>query len=157
MDTYPTRAAAEAVKGPRGIVVESFGKIWLFTIAEAGWRPVGGERVSEIGPMPVKSDSEYTAVYLESIFDPGMTAPVHVHSGPEAFYTLTGETCLETPDGVQTGRGGGNGIIVPGGPPMLLMATGTVRRRGIVLILHDSSHPATTLVNDWTPKGLCKR
>jgi len=32
--TYPTRAAAEAVKGPNGTVVESFGKVWLYTIAE---------------------------------------------------------------------------------------------------------------------------
>ena len=71
----------------------------------------------------MRSDTEYTAVYMVSIFDPGMPAPVHLHSGPEAFYTLTGETCLETPDGILTGRGGGNGIIVPGGPPMLLMAT----------------------------------
>src|SRR6267154_6779750 len=37
--TYPTRAAAEAAKGRHGTVVESFGKVWLYTIAEAGWRP----------------------------------------------------------------------------------------------------------------------
>jgi hypothetical protein len=34
LDTYPTRVAADAAKGPRGTVVESPGKIWLFTIAE---------------------------------------------------------------------------------------------------------------------------
>jgi quercetin dioxygenase-like cupin family protein len=142
LDTYSTRALAEAAKGPRGSVVESLGKIWLFTIAEAGWHPSGGERVAEIGPLLVTPDTEYTAVYLESIFDPGMTAPVHTHSGPEAFYTLTGESCLEIPDGVLRERGDGHTIIVPGGPPMLLTATGTVRRRGVVLILHDSSQPA---------------
>jgi hypothetical protein len=38
----------------------------------------------------------------------------------------------------------------------LLMATGTARRRGVVLILHDSSQPATTMGSDGTPKGLCK-
>src|SRR5574342_821943 len=38
LDTYPTRAAAEAAKGPRGTVVEALGKVWLFTIAGAGWR-----------------------------------------------------------------------------------------------------------------------
>jgi hypothetical protein len=41
---------------------------------------------------------------MEAIFDPGMTAAIHRHAGPEAFYTVTGETCLETPDGVLTGR-----------------------------------------------------
>lgn len=53
-------------------------------------------------------------------------------------------------------RGDGHSIIVPGGPPMLLTATGDARRRGVVLILHDSSQPATTMGSDWTPKGLCK-
>jgi quercetin dioxygenase-like cupin family protein len=84
------------------------------------------------------------------------TAPAHVHSGPEAWYTLTGETCLETPDGVQIGRAGGQYVIVPGGPPMHLTATGKEQRQALVLILHDSTKPATTLVSDWTPKGLCK-
>lgn len=55
------------------------------------------------------------------------------------------------------GSGDGRVLIVPGGPPMLLTATGTVRRRGMVLILHDSSQPATTMVHDWTPKGLCRK
>ena len=156
LDAYPTRTAAEAAKGPRGTVVESLGKIWLFTIAEAGWRPSGGERVAEIGPLQVKSGKRYTAEYMEAIFTPGMTAPAHRHSGPEAWYTLSGETCLETPEGTMVGRAGGAHVIVPGGPPMHLTATGTVQRRALVLILHDSSQPATTLAPDWTPKGLCK-
>ena len=93
---------------------------------------------------------------MEAVFNPGMTAHAHVHSGPEAWYTLTGETCLETPDGVQIGRAGAQYVIVPGGPPMHLTATGKKQRQALVLILHDSTKPATTLVSDWTPKGLCK-
>src|SRR6476620_5306616 len=30
---YPTRPAAEAVKAPRGPVVDAFGKVWLYAIA----------------------------------------------------------------------------------------------------------------------------
>ena len=155
LDTYPTRAAAEAAKGPRGFVVESLGKIWLLTIEDAGWRPSGAERVAEIGPLPVIAGEKYSAVYMEAIFDPGMTAPAHIHSGPEAWYTLAGETCLETPQGKQIGRPGEH-VIIPAGPPMHLTATGTVQRRALVLILHESSKPQTTMVHDWTPKGLCK-
>jgi quercetin dioxygenase-like cupin family protein len=155
LDAYPTRVAAEAVQRQRGAVVESFGKVWLFTIAEKAWRASGGEHVANVGPLPVHAETRYTAVYLESTFEPGMTAPIHLHSGPEAFYTLTGETCLETPDGAQVARGPGHVVIVPGGPPMLLMAIGTQRRQGFALILHDSSQPATTMVQDWMPKGLC--
>lgn len=156
LDTYPTRAEAEAAKGPRGTVVDSVGKFWLLTIEVAGWRPSGGSRVAEIGPLPVNSDAEYSAQYMEAIFTPGMTAPAHRHSGPEAWYTLAGETCLETPAGKMVGRAGGAHVIVPGGPPMHLTATGTETRRALVLILHDSKQPPTTPARDWTPKGLCR-
>ena len=40
---------------------------------------------------------------------------------------------------------------------MLLTATGTEKRRGLALILHDSSRPATTMEHDWKPKGLCRK
>jgi len=154
--TDPTRAEAEAAKGPRGTVVESLGKVWLLTIDTAGWRPSAGTRVAEIGPLPVTATTNYSAQYMEAIFTPGMTSRAHRHSGPEAWYTLTGETCLETPEGKMTGRAGGSHVIVPGGPPMHLTATGTETRRALVLILHDSAQPATTPTPDWTPKGLCR-
>ena len=154
LDVYPTRAAAEAAKGPRGTVAESLGKIWLLSIEQAGWRPAGGERAAEIGPLEVVAGEAYSVQYMEAIFTPGMTAPAHRHSGPEAWYTVAGETCLETPRGKQIGRPG-QYVIVPGGPPMHLTATGTELRRALVLILHLSSKPATTPAHDWTPKGLC--
>jgi quercetin dioxygenase-like cupin family protein len=156
VDSYPTRTEAEAARGLRGTVVESLGRVWLFTIDVAGWRPHTGERVAEIGPLPVRTDLDYSAQYMEAIFTPGMTAPAHRHSGSEAWYTLAGETCLETPDGTMVGRAGGSHVIVPGGPPMHLTATGTETRKALVLILHDSSQPATTPADDWVPRGLCK-
>jgi quercetin dioxygenase-like cupin family protein len=156
LDTYATRAEADAAKGPRGNVVESFGKVWLLSIDVAGWRPAGGVRVAEIGPLPVGAGTRYAAQYMEAVFTPGMTAPAHRHAGPEAWYTLTGETCLETPEGRTIGKAGGSHVIVPGGPPMHLTATGTETRRALVLILHDSSEPPTTPARDWVPKGLCR-
>ena len=69
---------------------------------------------------------------------------------------MTGEMCLETPQGKQIDRAGGPPVIVPGGPPMHLTATGTELRRALVLILHESGKPSTTLARDWIPKGLCK-
>ena len=155
LDTYSTLTEAEAAKGQRGTVLASLGKFWLLTIEVAGWRPRGGARVAEIGPLPVSSDARYAAQYMEAIFNPGMTAPAHRHSGPEAWYTLTGETCLETPAGKLVGRAGGSHVIVPGGPPMHLTATGTETRRALVLILHDSTQPPTIPVHDWKPNGLC--
>ena len=157
LDVFPIRADAERAKGAHGVVIESLGKVWLLSIEDKGWRPSGGERVAEIGPLPVSAAEAYSAQYMEAIFAPGMTAPPHIHSGPEAWYTLSGETCLETPQGKQTGRAGGDHVIVPGGPPMHLTATGTETRRALVLILHETAKPPTTLVHDWTPTGLCKQ
>ena len=157
LDSYPTRAAALVDKGPRGAVIEALGKVWLMTIEDEKWRPAHGNRIAEIGPLPIIAGEDYSAQYMEAIFTPGMTAPAHLHSGPEAWYTTAGETCLETSDGhVQTGRPGGRPVIVPMGLSMHLTATGTEQRRALVLILHQSSMPPSTLVQDWTPKGLCK-
>jgi quercetin dioxygenase-like cupin family protein len=154
--TFPTRAQAEAAKGPHSTVVESLGKVWLFTIAEPSWRSPSGTFMAKLGPLTTQPSLNYEAVYMESIFSPGMTAPLHTHSGMEAFYTLTGDTCLETSEGVTNARGPGNVVLVESGLPMLLMATGKEKRRGVVLILHDSTKPPTMLSPDWKPKGLCK-
>lgn len=156
LDTFATTAEAETARRPGSIVVESLGKVWLLTIAEVGWKPSRGTRVAEIGPLPVNPDTKYAAQYLEAIFQPGMKAIVHRHGGPEAWYTATGETCLETPEGKMVGRPG-QFVIVPGGLPMELTATGTELRRAVVLILYDVSQPATTPDHDWKPKGLCGR
>ena len=85
-----------------------------------------------------------------------MKSTVHRHSGPEAWYTVSGETCLETPQGHMVGRAGGSYVVVPSGPPMELTATGSATRQALVLILHDSAQPSTSPATDWTPKGLCK-
>jgi quercetin dioxygenase-like cupin family protein len=156
LDIYSTRAAADAARGPRGTVVESLGKVWLFTIAEAGWRSMGGERVTEIGPLPLVTADQYAAVYMEGVFKPGMASEVHRHPGAEAWYTLTGEMCVETPAGKLVQRAGDPGVIVPGGQPMELVGTGTGVRRSLVLILQDASQPRSTHASDWTPTGLCK-
>jgi quercetin dioxygenase-like cupin family protein len=99
----------------------------------------------------------YNAVYMEAVFTPGMRANIHRHSGPEAWHTVAGETCLETPDKTYLGRAGGPPVIVPAGPPMALTATGKHMRKAVVLILHDASRPPTTLTTDWTPKGECEQ
>ena len=153
---FSDRATAEAAKGPQSTVVESLGKVWLFAIGDATWKPPAGQFVQRIWPLPLDPSVTYEAVYMQSIFSPGMTAPLHTHSGVEVFYTLSGETCLETSEGVQKGKGPGHVNLVRGGLPMLLMATGSETRRGIVLILHDASQPPTIMEHAWKPSGLCK-
>jgi quercetin dioxygenase-like cupin family protein len=154
--TYPTRAAAEAVKGASGTVVETFGKFWLYTIAEEKWRPTTGERVVVLGPFPIVAGKQYTARYMEAVFTPGMRTRKHTHSGPEAWYLISGVQCLETPDGITVARAG-EGAVVPEGPPMVLSSVGTEIRRSVLLVLHDSSRPWASFEHDWEPKGLCPK
>ena len=158
LDTYPAQEAASAAKGPRGVVVNSFGKIWLFTIETAQWQaPAGGKHIATIGPLPIPAADRYTVDYMEGVFTPGMKSAIHDHPGPEAFYTLTGETCLETTEGMSVGRPGGAPVIVASGLPMQLTALGKDKRQGFALVLHDSSQPGGRPVTNWTPKDLCKK
>ena len=90
LDAYPTRADAERATGTRGAVVESLGTVWLLSIEDKGWRPTGGERIAEIGPLPINATEAYSAQYMEAIFTPGMKSAVHRHAGPEAWYVLAG-------------------------------------------------------------------
>lgn len=150
--------AAERAKPPHGAVVQAFGRVWLFDIGGKGRELEGGRRLADIGPLPLdETQGDFSAEYLKSTFPPGATAPVHVHSGPEAFYAISGASCLETPDGAQVARGAGHSLMVRRGPPMLLMAIGQETRQGFALILHGEGHPPTTLTSDWTPKGLCPK
>jgi len=152
---YSSRAAADSAK-PRsfGTIAESLGKIWLHVIAAQEWRPSSGQRVSVIGPLRVNPRAQYTARYMEAVFPPGMKTSVHTHSGPEAWYILSGVQCLQTPDGARITRAG-QGAVVPMGPPMMLTGMGTEMRRSIVLVLHDTSQPWMTIANDWKPAAPC--
>src|SRR5215203_428495 len=71
LDRYPDNAAAEAAKGPNGTVVQSFGTVWLFTIAVAGWKPSTGERVAEIGPLPLVRAEQQPPSTWKACSNPG--------------------------------------------------------------------------------------
>ena len=71
------------------------------------------------------------------------------HPGVEAWYTVDGEQCLETPQGKLQQRAGAPGVMVLGGVPMILTGTGTGVRRSLVLILQDAAKPRSMLATDW--------
>jgi quercetin dioxygenase-like cupin family protein len=157
LDVFPDRAGAEAARGKFGLVAEAFGRMWLFTIAPPDWRPVAGaQHVATVGPLPLEPRAaEYTAMYVATTFRPGLSSFVHKHPGPEAWFIVSGEQCLETPEGPLPGRAG-EGVAVRGDLPMIVHATGTEIRRNFALILHDAAKPGTTRVDDWKPRGLCR-
>ena len=156
LDAYADSAEAQRARGASAIVIHALGKTWLMTIdgakAPRGRRPA---QVADIGPLPVRPGIEYAATFMEAISAPGMTSAVHRHSGPEAWYTAAGETCLETPGGTIVGREG-KPAIVPQGRPMLLTTTGKEQRRAITLILHEAAKAPTTMETEWKPRHLCR-
>ena len=155
---YPNRAAAEAARGSRGAVVEALDRFWMMTIAEAGYRPAGGEHVAEIGPLRVEAGTPYTAAYMQGIMLPGAETGVHHHLGPEAILTFAGEECMEAPAGRLVGRPGGEPVVVPPHVPHRLTITGTEERRALALVLHDANQPwaIRTHEHGWAPLGLCR-
>lgn len=154
IDVFPTRELAEHAKGSDGTVVASLGKVWLLTVGNKPELNSSARRVTQIGPLVLEAGRSYSAQFMEATLQPGMVSKTHLHSGIEAFYTDSGETCLETPDGMQIGKSGVD-IVVPEGVPMELTAIGTEARRGLILVLHDASKPPTTLVDSWKSKKLC--
>src|SRR2546427_11282560 len=124
-----TAGGAEKVRG--ATVVEALDKVWMLAIAPTGSRTPGGTRVAEIGPLVVKAGTSYTAQYMEAIFPPGARTRPHTHPGPEAWYHEAGGVCLETPEGRDIGRAGGNGFHVPADPPMQPTRVGEEERRSL--------------------------
>jgi hypothetical protein len=156
IDAFTTEATAKAAKASRSTVVKSLGRVWLFTIGPEEWRPSGGVRTGLVGPLPLVAADAYAAVYMEGVFQPGMQSPVHRHPGVEAWLTLQGAQCLETPQGKLVQQAGDPGVMIPGGVPMILTGIGTGVRRSLVLILQDAVQPRSMLATDWKPAGLCR-
>jgi quercetin dioxygenase-like cupin family protein len=156
LDAYPSRASAEIHRTEASAVVEAHDQIWLLTVAPKDWRAGGRQRVATVGPLPVPPARGYGLLFLEGVFPPGVTIFTHKHPGPEAWYLLDGEQCVETPSGVFRSRAG-EGMVLPGDVPMSLHVTGRSRRRVLTLILHGLDQRPTQPVQDWKPAGLCHR
>ncbi len=147
IDTFPTLAQAQAAAGPTALAAEASGKFWLFTLGPQGGSSPGGTKVAEIGPMPPISAPEYLLRINRTGGPPGVKTPVHVHSGSETFYVLSGELSQKTPQGVTHVSAGQS---MPGrgpGTPMEVSSTGTADLVALVMFVTDAtkafSSPAT--------------
>lgn len=150
---FRTRTAAEAARRGRETVVEAFGRFWLFEIGGRQGSVRRGRRVASIGPLVLPRARAYTARFLEAVSVPGMRSAIHRHSGPEAWYMVSGAQCLATSHGPKTVTAG-HGSVVGTGPMMQLVTIGKTKRRALVLVLHDAAQPWVTRVN-WKPRGQC--
>jgi uncharacterized protein (TIGR02246 family) len=160
LENFPTIEAAHNSATPTSAVAEAVGKIWLLTLGSQGERSKLGSFVKEIGPLPeIPGAASYELQVADADFGPAMnpaiSKAVHTHSGPEIWYVLTGEQCLETPNSTQRAKAG-EGMYAPANTPMQLNITGTGNREALFAIVHDAAKPATT-VSDWQPNDNCQK
>jgi quercetin dioxygenase-like cupin family protein len=152
---FPNRKAAEAAKSAAGIVVEEEGRAWLSEFGPRNTAPRGGEAIAIVGPLQLPAAKSYAAVLSYAVMRPGDSSRVHTHPGPEGWYVLAGEQCLETPAGANRAQVGGT-MTVPPNIPMELNVTGTTLRRAFALVIHDSDQPRG-IPSDWKPSRACNR
>jgi mannose-6-phosphate isomerase-like protein (cupin superfamily) len=148
LENFSTTKAAQQAATSASAVVDWAGKVWLITLGTKGKRSQGATFVAEIGPVPaVPPAASYVLDVNEADFGPDVKAAVaravHTHPGPEIFYLLTGEQCLETPNGTTRARAG-DGMVAPANTPMQLNIMGSSKRDAFFIIVHDSTKPRVT-------------
>jgi quercetin dioxygenase-like cupin family protein len=136
--------------------VEAGGKVWLLTLAAKGDRSKDGTFVAETEQLPpIPSGPSYEIVVAEADLGPQANVVSHKHSGPETWFLLTGEQCLELPGRAVRARAGET-MSAPAETPMRLNIIGPAKRDALFLIVHDSSKPFNTFL-EWQSNGLCKK
>ena len=158
LDTYGTRAEADAAKGPRARLRRHSPRYGCLRLRKlTGGRPEAPAS-RRIGPLRVHPEGRYTASYMQAATSPGFQTDIHQPGGQEALFTLSGEVCVETPDGKLVGRAGGEPLLINRDVPMQLTSVGSELRRSLVLILHDAAQPwKVPTPSPWVPKGLCMK
>lgn len=144
IENFPTLADAKVAAGPMALVVESRGKVWLFTLGSSGGSTPGGTKVAEVGPIPRISAPEYLLRINEATGAPGSVTSQHTHPGSEAFYVLAGEQTIRTAKGTirvkagqpETGYGADN--------PMQVSSTGSTDLHSLVMFVVDATRPFST-------------
>jgi len=153
--SFGSRQAAEAARSTTGLVVEEDGRAWLSEFGARDTAPRAGEAVAVVGPLQLPVAKNYSAVLSYAVMRPGDSSRVHTHPGPEGWYVLAGEQCLEAPAGASR-AGAGQTMTAPPNVPMELNVTGTTLRRAFALVIHDSTQQRGT-PSDWKPSGACSR
>ena len=154
-ENFSTVKAAQDASTPASVVVEVAGKVWLVTLAGKGGRTKGGTLVAETELLPpIPPGPSYEIVVAEADLGPEANVMTHKHSGPETWYLLSGEQCLELPDRALRARVGET-MSAPAETPMKLNIVGPGKRDALFLVIHDSSKPFNTFL-DWNPpRSLC--
>ena len=140
IDEFESLAAAQRAETPTSLAITAHGSVWLYSIGADTLNHHAGKHRAVVGPLPVAQGRAYSMMAMSAYFLPGQFSVVHTHPGPEAWWVLEGEQCLQTTRATIRARAG-QGAIVAEGDTMRMTAAGTGPRRALVLILHDADKP----------------
>lgn len=144
IENFPTIADAQRAEGPTALVVESAGRVWMFTLGTAGGASRGGTRVAEVGPITQVQAPQYLLRINHAGGPPGSMTPVHTHPGSEAFYVVAGESTQRTPHGIDR-VGAGQSMAGHGADmPMQVSSTGATDLISLVAFVVDATRPFTS-------------
>ena len=144
IETFPSTARAQAAAGTWGLVAQSAGKIWLFSLGSSGRSSAGGTKIADVGPIARVAAPEYLLRINNTGGPPGVKTPVHTHAGSETFYVLAGQLSQKSPHGESHIDAGQS---MPGhgpGMPMEVSSSGTSELNALVMFVVDATQPFST-------------
>lgn len=155
IDRFDSLATAMKAAGPNSVATEAHGSFWLLTVEMTAEDCRVGQHVARIGSLTLPPVDRYMMRVQSSLLEPGSTTPIHTHSGPEVFYIVDGEQCIEMSKASQH-LGFGQSFIVPGSSVHRGRVIGSKARRALALILYDATYPASHDLDNATPIISCK-
>jgi hypothetical protein len=141
VENFPALGQAQAAAGPMSLAVDVHGKTWLFTLGAKGASTPGGSKVTEIGPVPPLTASEYLLRINYTGGPAGVKTSVHTHPGSEAFYILTGRLGQVTPHGTMHANEGSTMNGHGADTPMQVFSAGPGELNALVMFVVDASRP----------------
>jgi quercetin dioxygenase-like cupin family protein len=142
IDRFNSLEDAKKAAGPNGVAAEAHGRVWLMTVEGKTKEHHGGRHVALIGPLNLPAAECYTMRVASSLLKQGASTPVHIHSGPEAWFIVVGEQCLETEKSAHRLKAGKSFVLATN-----QIHRGRVQsaemRGALALVLHDSKRPAS--------------
>jgi len=142
IDRFNSLEDAKKAAGPNGVAAEAHRGVWLMTVEGKTQDHHGGRHVALIGPLNLPAAEGYTMRVVSSLLKQGASTPVHIHSGPEVWYIVVGEQCLETRKAAHLLKAG-KFFILPTDQVHRGRVQSAEMRGALALVLHDSKRPAS--------------
>jgi len=141
IETFDSEASAQAAAGPWSLVVQSEGKVWLFSLGNGSLASPGGTRVAQVGPIARISAKSYLLRINDASGAPGSVTPVHSHPGSEAFFVLSGEQSIRSAAGVMRVKAGHTEAGQGAENAMEVSSSGAANLHALVMFVVDADKP----------------